>query len=69
MLEACGFSDLAHVVHVVHVVVHFWSIGVVYSVGVWNKPHVVSGFVGIVSVVSVRCVRSGGLVAPPLLLR
>ena len=70
MLEACGFSDLAHVVHVVHVVVHFWSIGVVYSVGVWTKPHVGSVLFGIVSVVFViRCVRSGGLVAPPLLWR
>ena len=53
MLEACGFSDLAHVVHVVHVVVHFWSIGVVYSVGVWTKPHVGSVLFGIVSVVFV----------------
>ena len=70
MLEACGFSDVAHVVHVVHVVVHFWSIGVVYSVGVWTKPHVGSVLFGIVSVVFViRCVRSGGLVAPPLLWR
>ena len=71
MLEACGFF-VAHVVHVVHVVpvVHFWSVGVVYSVGVWTKPHVGSGLSGIVSVVSViRCVRSGGLVAPPLLWR
>jgi len=71
MLVACGFF-VAHVVHVVHVVpvVHFWSVGVVYSVGVWTKPHVGSGLSGIVSVVSViRCVRSGGLVAPPLLWR
>ena len=71
MLEACGFF-VAHVVHVVHVVpvVHFWSVGVVYSVGVWTKPHIGSGLSGIVSVVSViRCVRSGGLVAPPLLWR
>ena len=64
MLVACGFF-VAHVVYVVHLV----PVGVVYSVGVWNKPHVVSGFVVIVSVVSVRCVRSGGLVAPPLLWR
>ena len=71
MLVACGFF-VAHVVHVVHVVpvVHFWSVGVVYSVGVWTNPHVGSGLSGIVSVVSViRCVRSGGLVAPPLLWR
>ena len=71
MLVACGFF-VAHVVHVVHVVpvVHFWSVGVMYSVGVWTNPHVGSGLSGIVSVVSViRCVRSGGLVAPPLLWR
>ena len=71
MLVACGFF-VAHVVHVVHVVpvVHFWPVGVVYSVGVWTNPHVGSGLSGIVSVVSViRCVRSGGLVAPPLLWR
>ena len=68
MLVACGFF-VAHVVHVVHVVtvVHFWSVGVMYSVGVWTNPHVGSGILSVVSVI--RCVRSGGLVAPPLLWR
>ena len=69
MLEACGFSVVTHVVIVV-ILVHFWSVGVMYSVGVWTKPHVGSGLFGIVSVVSViRCVISGVLVAPPLLWR
>ena len=68
MLEACGFSVLAHVVIVV-ILVHFWSVGVMCSVGVWTTP-VVSVLVGVVFVVSViRCVISLGLVAPPLLWR
>ena len=69
MLEACGFSVVAHV-DIVVILVHFWSVGVMYSVGVWTKPLVGSVLFGILFVVSViGCVISGLLVAPPLLWR